>query len=523
MGAVYLAIDDRFENQVAIKETYYNDDALSEAFEREARLLNNLHHPVLPHVSDFFTQDDAHFLVMEYIEGEDLSEILKAGKPLASADVLRWSNQLLDALDFLHSQNPPIIHRDIKPHNLKITTRGDIILLDFGLAKLEYNEHHGARSVFGYSRTYSPLEQIEGTGTDARSDIFSLGATGYHLLAGKPPVDVLKRAAAIIAGQPDPLQPVSDFNSDINPALVHILSTALALNPNERYSTAHAMKTAIEHALNEDTKAVSEILVGRENVDLKNIDISITGNSDIPNFPALAAFAADVINVSKVKTEVQPEIKTIAENSEQSQSSIPFSLTVLNDSTASVYKKVALIGLLILVVTTGVIAWSFVMQSVSPNEQSQLLSVQEKQPLAALIPAIQNGAESIREINPIIENAISPMEQNERNSVRRNNTDTPTPLFKKTTAKSLAEEIKKDALATANSSVIPSKNLKQKAVSKQSISSTRVIIIPSPQLTRPRVISNRSSDKSRQASPSEITRFLIGAPLDKRSGGRRKS
>lgn len=231
MGAVYMAIDQRFESRVAIKETFYNDVSLDEAFEREARLLNTLHHPVLPHVSDFFIEDGKHFLVMEYIEGEDLSEMLKSGSFLPAADVLRWANQLLDALDFLHSQDPPIIHRDIKPHNLKITPRGDIVLLDFGLAKLE-SDYHGARSIFGYSRTYSPLEQIEGTGTDVRSDIFSLGASGYQLLTGRPPVNALKRASAIISGQRDPLEPPSVYNSEINPALDHILLTALALNPN---------------------------------------------------------------------------------------------------------------------------------------------------------------------------------------------------------------------------------------------------------------------------------------------------
>lgn len=258
MGAVYMAIDQRFENRVAIKQTFYNDRALSEAFKREARLLNNLHHPALPHVSDFFSENGADFLVMEFIEGEDLSETLKRGVPLSSADVLRWANQLLDALDFLHSQNPPIIHRDIKPQNLKITTRGDIILLDFGLAKIETNEVQETHSVFGYSKIYSPLEQIEDTGTDARSDIFSLGATGYHLLTGRPPVDALRRATAIVNGNVDPLEPVSFYNSEITPALDHILMTALALNSNERYGSARAMKTALEYAINEVAESNSQ-------------------------------------------------------------------------------------------------------------------------------------------------------------------------------------------------------------------------------------------------------------------------
>ena len=199
MGAVYLATDQRFNSNVAIKETFYKDQELADAFEREARLLNSLHHPVLPHVSDYFNESNGYFIVMQYIEGDDLSEILKREGAFPVEDILRWTNSLLDALDYLHSQEPPIIHRDIKPQNLKITPRGDIILLDFGLAKLNAEDNSGALSVFGYSRKYSPLEQIQGTGTDARSDIFALGATAFHLLTGKAPIDVLARAAEIVA------------------------------------------------------------------------------------------------------------------------------------------------------------------------------------------------------------------------------------------------------------------------------------------------------------------------------------
>src|SRR5215203_3519235 len=130
MGAVYLAVDQRFGSHVAIKETFYMDEELGEAFEREAHLLNSLFHPVLPHVSDYFTENNGYFLVMQYIEGEDLSAILKREGAFPVRDVLRWTDSLLDALDYLHSQEPPIIHRDIKPQNLKITPRGDIILLD---------------------------------------------------------------------------------------------------------------------------------------------------------------------------------------------------------------------------------------------------------------------------------------------------------------------------------------------------------------------------------------------------------
>jgi serine/threonine protein kinase len=306
MGAVYAAIDQRFESRVAIKETFYTEDELREAFEREARLLNSLHHPVLPHVSDYFTEGNKYFLVMEYIDGEDLSEALKREGGFAVADVMRWTDNLLDALDYLHSQTPPIVHRDIKPQNLKLTPRGDIILLDFGLAKLNTTDTTGVKSVFGYSRKYSPLEQIQGTGTDARSDIFSLGATIYHLLTGKPPIDALARASAIIAGKPDPLPLVNEINQEVPLAAAQILNAALALNADRRFVSAKAARSALEYALNAESVAIVENLpkVIEAAVESKNLS---TNTVETENFPALEAFAAAEENSLESK-RVEPVV-----------------------------------------------------------------------------------------------------------------------------------------------------------------------------------------------------------------------
>lgn len=253
MGAVYLAVDQKFGSRVAIKETFFAGADLTDAFEREARLLNGLHHPIFPHVSDHFIENGGHFLVMEYIEGEDLSAILKRGETFDYDDVIRWTLDLLDGLDYLHSQDPPIIHRDIKPNNLKLTSRGNIVLLDFGMAKETSGNTQGMKSVFGYSRRYSPLEQIEGTGTDERSDIFSLGATIFHLLTGNPPVDVLARVSQIVAGRPDPLQLASSVNR-IPPSIAAIVNSALALNAGQRFASAKAMKIALEHSLRSESE-----------------------------------------------------------------------------------------------------------------------------------------------------------------------------------------------------------------------------------------------------------------------------
>ncbi|HVE58263.1 MAG TPA: protein kinase [Pyrinomonadaceae bacterium] len=293
MGAVYLAVDNRFDNYVAIKETFYNDEEFGEAFEREAKLLNSLHHPGLPHVSDYFTENNIYFLVMQYIEGEDLSDILKREGSFPVETVMNWTKSLLDALGYLHSQSPPIIHRDIKPHNLKLTPRGDIMLLDFGLAKADYDETTGAVSVFGYSRTYSPLEQIQGTGTDERSDIFALSATVYHLLTGKPPIDALSRAAAIVNGKPDPIQLASELKPEIPLPFASIINSGLALNPENRFISVNAMRQAFEYAINEDSK--NEIIANPAVPAVSAVPpAEIIKTAEAGNFPALEAFAAEV-------------------------------------------------------------------------------------------------------------------------------------------------------------------------------------------------------------------------------------
>jgi len=249
MGAVYEAVDQRLDTTVALKETLFADERLRKQFEREARLLARLHHPALPRVSDHFSEDDGQFLVMQFIPGDDLSEMMtRKRSPFPANQVLTWADQLLDALDYLHTQDPQIVHRDIKPQNLKLTSRGQIILLDFGLAKGQAGDVSRittAASIFGYTPNYAPLEQIQGLGTDSRSDLYSLGATLYHLITDVKPPDALTRAAAIVNGQPDPLLKASEVNSAVAPELDHVLAKAMAQNREQRYTTADEMRKAL--------------------------------------------------------------------------------------------------------------------------------------------------------------------------------------------------------------------------------------------------------------------------------------
>lgn len=253
MGTVYEAIDQRLDTNVALKETFFADERLRKQFEREARLLARMHHPALPRVSDHFSEADGQFLVMQFIAGDDLSEMIKGKQgPFPVDQVLTWGDQLLDALDYLHTQDPQIIHRDIKPQNLKLTSRGQIILLDFGLAKGQtagVSVVTTSASIFGYTPNYAPLEQIQGLGTDARSDIYALSATLYHLMTAVKPPDALTRAAALVNGQPDPLvqaNEVSDLNSAIGPEVAAVLTRAMSQNREQRYPTAAAMRAALK-------------------------------------------------------------------------------------------------------------------------------------------------------------------------------------------------------------------------------------------------------------------------------------
>src|SRR2546425_8723145 len=232
MGAVYEAVDQRLDTVVALKETLFTDEKLRKQFEREARLLARLHHQALPRVSDHFNEGDGQFLVMQYIAGEDLAAMLaERNSAFPQDEVVRWADQLCDALDYLHTQDPQIIHRDIKPPNLKLTSRGQIVLLDFGLAKGSVGPLTAvttSASIFGYTPNYAPLEQIQGKGTDPRSDIYALGATLYHLVTNVKPPDALSRAGAVVNGQPDPLVPANQVGPNVSVGLANVLGKAMS-------------------------------------------------------------------------------------------------------------------------------------------------------------------------------------------------------------------------------------------------------------------------------------------------------
>lgn len=256
MGTVYEALDQRINCIVALKETNAgNINDTRRAFEREASLLGNLRHPALPKVMDYFSEGGGDFLVMEYIPGQDLAQLLELrGCPFTQTEVLRFADDLLKVLEYLHGQQPPVLHRDIKPANLKLTDQGDIFLLDFGLAKGTAGQMATlvtSRSVRGYTAVYASLEQIHGQGTDPRSDIYSLSATLYHLLTGVTPTDAPTRYTMIADEQPDPLQPLEQLNPQVSPGVAAVIHQALAINRRQRLATATDMRKALRKVAEE--------------------------------------------------------------------------------------------------------------------------------------------------------------------------------------------------------------------------------------------------------------------------------
>ena len=255
MGAVYQARDLRLNTVVALKQTLLSGAQVDQAFEREAQLLAGLRHPSLPKVMDHFIDPAGQFLVMEFIEGDDLGALVeRAPGGLPTARVMAWADQLLRVLEYLHGRRPPVIHRDIKPQNLKLAEGDAIVLLDFGLAKGLAAAHPGATaaSTFGYTQQYAPLEQIQGQGTDARSDLFSAAGTLYHLFSGAPPADALTRAAAIMGRQPDPLVPLRHLAPGVPAGASEAVMRGLALSRDDRPAGAGAMRAAL-HAVTTET------------------------------------------------------------------------------------------------------------------------------------------------------------------------------------------------------------------------------------------------------------------------------
>lgn len=303
MGEVYLAVDQRLGSAVALKRTFFSDDStLGSAFEREARILARLRHPVLPKVIDHFAENGDQFLVMEHITGDDIAKRLEsANKPFPVSWVMFWSDQMLDALAYLHSHEPPIVHRDIKPQNLKLTDDNHIVLLDFGLSKDFDSKSSGlnSASVAGYSPHFASMEQIRGTGTDARSDLYSLAATLYQMLTNTVPPDALTRADSMLGGKGDPIKPLNEINPEVAPAISDVILKAVAIRQDERFGTAVEMQKALRRAFSKE-----------KNDPRASEKPTVSVDSGRPNPPPVPVPAAREPSIETPEMETQIRIDT---------------------------------------------------------------------------------------------------------------------------------------------------------------------------------------------------------------------
>ena len=226
MSIVYLAMDNRLNKQWAVKEIK-NDgsksvETLLKGLEREANILKNVDHPVLPRIVDIINENGTIYVIMDFVEGKPLNEVLKAEGAQEQSDVIEWGRALASALDYLHSMNPPIIYRDMKPSNVMLKPDGSVKLIDFGTAKEYVIENNADTTALG-TRGYAAPEQFgdaQGHGiynTDARTDIYNLGATLYHLEPERIHVNRRMRSSRSDSG-------IRCFHQDLSRSLSNVVS-----------------------------------------------------------------------------------------------------------------------------------------------------------------------------------------------------------------------------------------------------------------------------------------------------------
>jgi serine/threonine protein kinase len=240
-GAVYRAWDSNLNRACAVKENMDTSPEAQRQFTREATVLANLSHPNLPRVTDhFILPSQGQYLVMDYVEGDDLAGVLRQRGPIPVQQAVIWISQVADALIYLHSRQPPVVHRDIKPANIKITPEGKAMLVDFGLVKL-YNPQMkttmGARAV---TPGYAPPEQYGQGSTDARSDLYALGATLYNILTGQEPLESVQRMSGT------QMKPIQMLNTAVPASVGQTIERAMRLEPTQRYQSVAEMKSALQ-------------------------------------------------------------------------------------------------------------------------------------------------------------------------------------------------------------------------------------------------------------------------------------
>ncbi len=257
MGSVYRAVDEALGMDVAVKENLFTSDEYTRQFRLEAVILANLRHPNLPRVTDHFViGDQGQYLIMDYIEGEDLRLRMERTSFVSEEEAVLIGVAMCDALQYLHTRKPAVIHRDVKPGNVRITPDGHIYLVDFGLAKLVKGSQATTTGARAMTPGYSPPEQYGTARTDPRTDIYSLGATLYAALTGIIPEDGLARAMDNVE-----LTPIRKHNPKISRKLANAIEKAMAVRPDDRFQSAEDFKRALATSNIKTQRLQGEIVV----------------------------------------------------------------------------------------------------------------------------------------------------------------------------------------------------------------------------------------------------------------------
>jgi eukaryotic-like serine/threonine-protein kinase len=257
MGSVYRAIDENLGVEVAVKENLFTTDEYARQFRLEAVILASLRQPNLPRVTDHFVVgDQGQYLVMDYIEGEDLRQRMERLGNIPEEEAILIGAAICDALAYLHTRKPPVLHRDIKPGNVKITPEGHVYLVDFGLAKVVRGSQATTTGARAMTPGYSPPEQYGTARTDAHSDIYSLGATLYAALTGVIPEDGLARVMDNVQ-----LTPLRKRNPKISRKLAVAIEKAMEPYPDDRFKSDEEFKQALLAASAKTQKPTSDLNV----------------------------------------------------------------------------------------------------------------------------------------------------------------------------------------------------------------------------------------------------------------------
>lgn len=260
MSSVYKGTDPNLKRVVAIKVIHPHLSSNSDfvqRFEEEAAAVAQLRHHGIIQVYDFNRDDDLYYMILEFVPGETLQDHLKrlndSGRKLSHSQAIEYMASICDAVDYAHQRG--MIHRDIKPANLMLTTTGQVILMDFGIAKIVGGTRHTATGAVVGTAMYMSPEQIKGEQPDRRTDVYSLGVTLFEMVSGRPPFDAQSAMTLMMMHINDPIPNIKSLNPEVPDALVAIINKALAKDPNNRYQTTAQMAAALRNALSASTSS----------------------------------------------------------------------------------------------------------------------------------------------------------------------------------------------------------------------------------------------------------------------------